>query len=352
MKNQNFEMEALPGLVKERVISEKQALDFIAREIFNNPRLYGIKSTQPELFGEIYLRIDKIKSSIFANYKQDTSAFRTYIIGLVHLVIKSILRDNKREVEQLSTVCDIQESEYEHQVENYRKEEYEYKIMHFKPYDSNQFDRAPYAPKNRISELPASLSPAAYESEKELTSPQIRTSPTELKETSESDKIFIEKKLERKKKVTLLLALKSSYYLTEENIEAVAEYCNIEKERLENAVNTLKKTLSKRIQNYESYKRTRDFSFFQHRKLLVRIIKNGLDEKVPDADRELYEFHTSKWLFKTSRVNERARYVCPTNRAIGEIVNMKEKQVGQYLLNAERIIGNTEKNNTSDYKED
>ncbi|MCR5401617.1 MAG: hypothetical protein K6E78_08495 [Treponema sp.] len=319
MENVKMEIEKLPLMVQEKVISEKEALDFIIGEVYKNPWAFGVYPSNPEIIGELYIKICSIKSALFNNYKPNTSTFKTYLIGLIKIVIKSINREVKNAAEKETTICGIQETEYEVKLENYEKDEFEYKITHFKPYVSSKYDKAPYAQKNKIDALPASISGPVYKKDEDL-------------------KIILDSSLEKKKKLTLILALKSSYYLSAENIQKVADYCNIDKEKLENVVESLKNTMKKRITKYEKYIKNRDYSFYQHRKLLSRIVNGSDKDENTDREKKLYEFHTSKWQIKNTRALEKARYLCPTNKAIEEVVNLGAKQIGYYLLRAEKIL--------------
>jgi len=207
------------------------------------------------------------------------------------------------------------------ELEKYEKNEFEYKIMHFKPYSLSEKEKAPYIRKKQLKKLPEELKTAPGN---DLSVADVLCDFTKSNET--------------KRKLTLVIALKSCYYLSEENLSTIARFCRVDFEMFMKAIDSLKLTLGEKQKRYEKLKDKRDFSYYQHRKCMERL-QDRKDFYLPTDDIErLCKFHTEKWINKTSFLQNKSYKVCPTNKSIANILGICERQVGYYLNHADDLL--------------
>lgn len=311
----------LPDLVSQQKISVKDALNLIGEEITRHPFKFGITGNASEIASDLYFAILKNGHFLFDHYRKDYCTFKTYLCSFIRYQIKSIKRENYNQYEKQRTFEQVEGTEYESAKEKYEKNEFEYKIMHFKPYSLSEKEKAPYIRKKQLKKLPEELKNAPGN---DLSVADVLCDFTKSNET--------------KRKLTLVIALKSCYYLSEENLSTIARFCRVDFEMFMKAIDSLKLTLGEKQKRYEKLKDKRDFSYYQHRKCMERL-QDRKDFYLPTDDIErLCKFHTEKWINKTSFLQNKSYKVCPTNKSIANILGICERQVGYYLNHADDLL--------------
>lgn len=139
-----------------------------------------------------------------------------------------------------------------------------------------------------------------------------------------------------KAKTALILALKSSYYITDETIDSVCDYCAISKKLMQETIDELKSKIPEKHEKLEKMQDRLVKSFNYHIKL-----QKQLSEAVETSEKEelskKYEYHTKKWQDRNSRLMTKPIKLCPTNRQVADVLGIGERQVGNYIKNAETM---------------
>lgn len=320
MKNRDF-INEIPALLEEGNISKEEAIKVIAEYVMLHPRAYGIPEHADDLRSEMNVRILQNTEALLDRYEKRYCEFSTYLYSFVHyqlLTILKIWKDN--------TICDRTffrdfHSELETLLCNYEQDEYEYKILHFTPHSLSQMEKAPYKRKEKNSEK-------QFETAKRLL--QANADLTDYFRSIKSSK----------EKMLLILALKSSYFIDEEQIKNVSEYCNIPVSKLSNSISDMNDTLNKKTKEIKEMENKRDKEFFLHRK--YREEMQDFDDYNINTARakhvgHLYEYHTTKWKNQNELIKQRKLKNCPSNRSIADVLGICERQVGYYIKNAEKI---------------
>lgn len=323
MKNQMYDLITLPSLVEEKKISLKEALDFITEEILRNPRAFCISNDQTEYLSDLYFKLTKNGTSLFSNFKKEEASFKTYLINQIQFHFKSIIRENCKTYEREKTIEQVQKTEYEEETEKYKQNEFEYKITHFTPYEYTKFDRAPYAQRAPMKKLPDCIS-----SEKGQTDESLKP----------GQKLLFGRNTSGEKKTLLILSLKYGFYLSTENINTIANYCNINQNELSDTIKDLNQSLNCKMKRYENLKELRDFSYYQHRKCLAKLSELTKENAPTEEAKRLYDFHTEKWQNKNAFLNKKAYSICPTNKAIADVLGICDRQVGYYINRANKYL--------------
>ena len=318
MKN-NVDVFKLPELVAEKKLTVKEALNLIGEEITREPQKFGITADSKEFISDLYFSIIQQGHFLFDHYRKEYCSFKTYLYSFIHYQLKTLKRENYKNYNKRKIYEAVQQIEYETQREKYEKHEFDYKIMHFKPYSLNEKDRAPYALK---------------------TTSNIEKEFSKLKTSEGKNEIltnFINSR-ESDKKLTLVIALKSCYYLTEDNISSIAKFCKLDRETLQETIDYLKSGLGQKQEKFEQIARRRDFSFYQHRKYFEKIQNLKDDNQKDEEIDKLYKFHTERWINKNTFLQKESYKVCPSNKVIADLLGICERQVGYYIKNADNLL--------------
>ncbi len=346
MRETYHDVLSLPELVAEGRITRKEALNFIAEDITRNPFKFGITGDAKEVIGDLYFAIMKNGGFLFDNYRKEYGTFKTYLCSFIRFQLKSVKRQKFREYAKERTFAHVEETEYEMARERYEQNEFDFKIMRFKPHFISREESAPFL---RKRSMPTDQVFSRTEKRSEETSAETEKEGAECVKTPDAEKNVLShfsQSRESSRKLALVLALKSCYYLSEETLDAISDFCKIERRHMAEAVASLRKTLGAKIKKYESLKNRRDYSYFQRRKCFFKLQLLKMENSSTEEMQRLYDFHSEKWNSKNSHLQNESYKVCPTNKAIAELLGICERQVGYYINKAEDILKIREKDLT------
>ncbi|MCR5496204.1 MAG: hypothetical protein K6F15_11280 [Treponema sp.] len=320
--------------VCEGKITPQQGLDLILKDIMNFPLSYGLTKYDDELKSDLVLRLLERGPSFFIRYKGEIGEFSTYLKSLIKYQIREIYRLKRLDDISSKDIEDYSKFDYESSQSKYEKEEFSYRLSNFKPYFPGKMDKIPYASKNNFRAI-------NKESKENLVAENINNYKKEDFSMGNTSPCFnFQNKYQKKtwfEKTALILALKSSYYLTDEHIEGISNLCKIPKSKLIEVVEELKDSIAYKEKKIQMAQRARDRSYQLHRKAARQL------EDFPKSDKknileEKYKFYTKKWLEKNKKLKEAPYFACPTNKKIAEVLGLCERQVGYYLQKADETI--------------
>ncbi len=334
MRETYYDVFLLPELLAEGKISRKDALNLIGEEMTRNPLKFGITGNSREIISDLYFAIRKKGYFLFDHYCSSFGSFRTYLCSFIRFQIKTIKRENARLYRNSKTYSHVEATEYENAQEKYEKNEFDYKIMHFRPYSITRREAAPFI-RSAVSGFPDFVKNIG-----DADAERNRHEDPEDKVSSQNAGILndFSKNKQSEKKLALILTLKSCYYLNEDTVETISRFCGIKHDSLMKVIAELKKTIARKHEKYEILKRRRDYSYFLHRKCLDKLQSLKEDNSPTDRIQRLYDFHTEKWINKNRYLQKESYKVCPTNRAIAKVLGICERQVGYYMSRAEDIL--------------
>lgn len=302
MKKSYVNLNDLPQLVKNHKYTAEEASKIIATDVLLRPQNYKVPVTNEEIRSELSVKLIQNADYIFTHFKPSLCTFRTYLCSFVHFQVMNIVRDfyHSQKIENHVTEQSI--INYEEEEDKYYEDEAAFKIGHKKnfPKQSNQND---------------------------------------LAETFQDGDItsFFETKPSKQIRSTLVLALKSCYYLTPEHISRISKYCGINRKELETLVNDLKDSLHIKHEKLEKIKKHRDKSFELHMKF-QKLIDKATNETDKQEYLKRYTKHTQNWHKKNILLQQQSYKVCPTNKRLAQILGVCERQIGYYLQNAADLL--------------
>lgn len=297
--------------VKLGKITPQQGLNLLVEDIQTFPFLYGLQQYDEEFKSEFILKLLQAGPGFFERYREENGQFKTYIYSLIKYQIQDLLRSMKKDMIREKNVEKMSVMDYEESIDKYSKDEYNLSFVNFKPYKPVKTELPPYLRNNPL------LCDQNYK------------------------KLFSEKGKERKinklKKTALVLALKSCYYLTDENCREISKLCNISYESLDTVVQELKDSTNRKEAKFRQIQESRDKSF-QLKCMFNEKLNEETNENVKEKLKKNYEYHTKHWISKNEILKQGSVLPSPTNKKLAETLGICERQVGYYLQNAEKIV--------------
>lgn len=142
------------------------------------------------------------------------------------------------------------------------------------------------------------------------------------------------------KNAVIVLALKSSYYITDEQIEKICQAFSINKGNLFQIIQEIKMHMETRIKNKEKIEIRRNKAYFNHKTLRDRIEWNNLNNSEPYENLKLnrsYEKNTKSWSTLNHQLEEGKIHIRPTTKLIAKVLGISSRQVTYYQTTARKL---------------
>ncbi len=288
MEKFHINLNSIPEMIESKVLTQEDAAKIIAEDLIRNPKDYHLISNDEDIISELSLRILQSSDFIFKNYKKEKCSFKTYICMIFKYQILTIRRENKRQSSGYELVKQYPHLHYENQSELYEMDEAPFKIAHVKPFIKKTEDKITYKEKRK-----------SKKEKKIMDTEEISAEKTKIKMRDLVS--YWESRTSSKAKTALVLALKSSYYITEENIDSVCDYCEISKKIMQETIDELKSKIPEKHEKIEILQNRRAKSFNFHLKLQKWISEEVDIEKKNELSKK-YEYYTKKWQERNSRI--------------------------------------------------
>lgn len=329
MKKNRINLNSIPELIESKIITTEDAARMIAEDIARNPEDYYLNSDDEDILSELCVQILQSNDFIFKNYKKEKCRFRTWLLKILKYKILSIIRENRLKNSGENFIKQYPRFQYEMQAELYEMDEAAFKIAHIKPFIKKTEDKISYREKRSGKKSKEIEPPEKIQEEK----PRIKMRDLVS---------YWANRTSPKAKTALILALKSSYYITDEHIDSVCNYCEISKKLMQETIDELKNSIPERHKKIEMLQNRKTKSFNFHMKL-EKQISEALETEKKDELSKKYEYHTKKWQERKNRTKTNSIKLCPTNKQLAEILGIGERQVGNYIKNAEIIAESIKK---------
>lgn len=140
----------------------------------------------------------------------------------------------------------------------------------------------------------------------------------------------------REKRMAMVLALKSVWYLEERHIDKLSQLCECTRDELERKVHDLRGTLLDKSTKQEDLEKRRDNAWFfvcKYRDELSRMDKNSSGYQ---AVKRKLDYQLASWKNKNSII-KRSRKIAPENSAIAKVLDIKPHNISTYLKCAKNL---------------
>ncbi len=307
-----FNLNLIPDMLQKNEVTRKEALNLLCEFILSDKPVFGLIKFDEDFVSELILRILERGTVIFDSFNPESGSFYTYFFKYVQSVKFHLLKE-----------LSINELKYKHVVELSKEDLY---IS-----DSN----------------------STYYPSKSMIKNEEKNIDEILNKNDIYPKDFI--KLIKKhprgyEKLLLVLALKSSYNITERNINMISSCCNIDKEKLQEIVDYLNDKLECKLTRKRKLEEKRNSVYFYKKKYEHQIKK--LSEEVKEDNKyvsesltEKYNRKYEKWGNLNKKLNNSSHFLKPTNKEIANALGLCERQVNYYIKALKNI--NDKENETS-----
>lgn len=310
-------LNEIPKMMADGVIGEDDAVKEIAEHIYCFPNKFGISKYDEDFRSEIILRFLQIGKTMFDSYDKKYDNFMGYVFVVVRGIVMSLLRKKKEDLLSAKIAS---------------REESRLSVV---------YDTTKYTPELSVADnMPAYSAQPETEKPKHFIFHELKDlskirPPKNVNRTVKENAIM---------KTALVLALKSSYFMSDNHISRVSDYCGVDKKSLENLLSKVKKTMSGRVNTFEKLQMQRDNSYYYHRKYAAMIdamTKDaGNDGKRLERLEKQYEKQTASWKSRNDKLQKIGYHVSPTNKAVARELGVCERQVSYYMTLAKRYVEN------------
>lgn len=305
-------LNLIPDMLQKNEVTRKEALNLLCEFILSDKPVFGLIKFDEDFVSELILRILERGTVIFDSFNPESGSFYTYFFKYVQSVKFHLLKE-----------LSINELKYKHVVELSKEDLY-------------------------ISDTNCTYYPS-----KSMIKNEEKNIDEILNKSDIYPKDFL--KLIKKhprgyEKLLLVLALKSSYNITETNINMIASCCNIDKEKLQEIVDYLNDKLKCKLTRKRELEEKRNSVYFYKKKYEHQIKK--LSEEVKEDNKyvsesltEKYNRKYEKWGNLNKKLNNSSHFLKPTNKEIANVLGLCERQVNYYIKALKNI--NNKENETS-----
>ncbi len=141
--------------------------------------------------------------------------------------------------------------------------------------------------------------------------------------------------------IIMVLALKSSYYITDEQIEKISRLLNISSVTLHQMIQEIKYQMERRICNKEKIEIRRNRAYFMHKRFKCQMEWNESNTVDPEYENlslnKKYQKNTKNWNNLNHQLEEGKIHIRPTTKLIAKILGMSPRQVTYYQTTARKL---------------
>ena len=296
MKEQNLiQLNQLMEEFRSGKMTEKEIMDGICRFVISNYPIYGLHKFDEDFRQDILLNLIERIPHILRIFNPQYGDFFTFLFCYISTMMNSKIK-NRIMLSMREKIT------FEESIRTFDEKEYYYHRIDYKTFEE---PKVPFVS---------------------------RTIPAE-----ELQKSLQELSLKHRDKKVMILALKSSYYLTDEQIERICRLYDIEPEYFYSMVQHCKDTLEHKTFKREKAQERRNFAYYHHKRY-NNIIQNILNDDDPEYKffkKELYEMkelkHRQNWKRLNMAFEKGHLYLRPTNKTVAKLMGICERQVNYYI---------------------
>jgi len=288
------ELKALPEQIKEGKVSAKQAIDEIGGFINKNYPVFGLNKYDEDFRSDIILMFFERANRILETYNNKTSDFFTYLYSTISSLINT--RRKKLAIQSLKENIDFNEGI------NMNEE----KVFFYKNSNSYTHD---------LNDVPYAYKPKNVDALK---------------------KMFRELAKDNCDKKILVLAIKASFYITDEQVKKVCKIYNLREKDLYDAIQYCKETLEEKSLKRTKLQERRNYAYYHHKKYDSQLEKIKDSENQNDFIRknnilEKQKKHYKNWQKLNKKFSDGILFLRPTNKTVADLLGICERQISYYI---------------------
>ena len=319
------EIERIPEIVKSGQMSWEQVAQELVVFIVKNKPMFGLQKFDEDFVSDfIILFLSRGKESL-AEYDTSRGSFFSYLFCMVKNISAAIFK-------QLAIQSKIEYHNVHESIMNYDNKIEAYEHINF-----SDFER----PK-----VPYNYKPVSYKDFQIAC----KTDSYQIKKILNSDEINFETDIRKKlkhfspkiiKNMVIVLALKSSYYITDNQIEKISLMFNLNLAKMFQIIQDIKIQMDSRVLNKEKIEIRRNKAYFYHKTLREQMDWNCQNPE--DAEYEnikikpKYDKKTKSWETLNHQLEAGKIHIRPTTKLIAKILGISPRQVTYYQSTARKL---------------
>lgn len=298
---EKLKIDLVPQKIQNGTLTVKEAVNLICSFVLKNYPMFKLHKYDEDFRSEIYIYILEHGEQLLRNYNSEVCCFQKYlyyyIVSLTHTKIKSLAKFS------------IKESiSYEENIEHIEERVEQYDKLNFSFMET---PKAPYAPK--------------------VSSQDTITALERLKKSNND-------------KTILVLALKSSYYLTDDLIEKVCKIYNLDKEFFCDIIQQFRESVLKKAEKRAVAQQRRNQAYYNHKRCSKIIHILNTSDVTPKNQQLINNYkqkdirYIKRWLFHNRDFANGVMLLRPTNKAVADLLELCERQVSYYIQCAKKYL--------------
>lgn len=316
-------------LIPEMVESGRMSWEQVTRElvvfIIRNKPMFGLQKHDEDLISDFIIQFLVRGPESLAEYEKSKGGFLSYLFCIIRNILSGLYK--KATIKSRIEYHNVNES-----IANYENKVDAYQNINYK-----DFER----PKVPYSFKPISI---------EAFQTACKTDSYHIKRVMNSEESSFEKDIKLKLKdyspkmiqnILMVLALKSSYYITDSQVEKISKLLNIDKTTMHEIIQEMKSLMESRISNKEKIEMRRNKAYFNHRTIRELITWNELNCAEPQYENYVlnkkYEKNTKSWKNLNHQLEDGKILIRPTTKLIAKVLGMSSRQVTYYQTTARKL---------------
>ncbi len=324
MNREDF--ERIPDAIYSGKMTVSEAVREMAAFIANNKPVFKLQNYDEDFLSDFFIAFLERGEKSFATYDSSQGSFFSYTFCFVKNLCISV-----RKKRTLAKVMDYHSTSeyicvYEEKIQAYENIKYE---DFAKP-------KVPFVYNTPVSykDFQIACKTNAYQIKKILKDENNIINPVIKEKLLDYSPRMIQN-------VIIVLALKSAFYITEEQICKISKWFNIEKAKLDGIIREIKDNMNERIAHKEEMIEKRNKAYLQHKKIRGQILwnesNNENSEYLNNTLNKRYEKNTSNWTILNHQLEEGKIHIRPTTKMIAQVLGISSRQVTYYQTTAKKI---------------
>lgn len=293
----NLKLNELPSLIEQGKLSKKEAVNNICAFICQNYKVFNLQRFDEDFRSELLIYFLERGEKVFDNYNSSLGDFFTFLYCYVNSLVLTKMRTlsvNKTKERLLIAEAINSLSEKENYYEKY-----------------NLQSEIPYNYKSNVED--------------------VKNYFTKFKNDNHDKKI-------------LILAIKSSYYISDEQIKKVCNLYKIDINSFYKMIEYCKESIQDKAERRNILEQRRNYDYYHSKRYENEIEKINNSDKKNDYTllKEQLTYKKNVHLNNLNKVNKKLSkgclYLRPTTKTLSELLGICERQINYYINCAKKDV--------------
>ena len=319
------DIDLIPDMVKSGKTNWEQVTKELVVFIIRNKPMFGLQKYDEDFISDFIIQFLVRGPESLAEYEDSKGGFLSYLFCIIRNIFTGLYK--KAAIKSRIEYHNVSES-----IANYGNKIEAYANINYKDFER---PKVPYSCK------PVSI---------EAFQIACKTDSYHIKRIINSDETTFEKEIRAKLKglspkmiqnILMVLTLKSSYYITDNQVEKISKVLNINTTAMHEIIQEMKTQICSRVSNKEKIEIRRNRAYYNHKTTRNMIIWEELDFNKTEYEKlklnRKYEKSTKNWKNLNHQLEEGKILIRPTTKQIAQVLGLSSRQVIYYQSTARKL---------------